>query len=79
MKWVEVDSTSFAAIGYDGRRHELGIEFRQSGAVYLYFKVPPEEHHAFMAAESKGQYLNRVFKPKGYNYHGPHPGRGRVA
>ena len=79
MKWIEVDSTSIAALGYDRGKRELGIEFRQSGDVYFYFEVPPEEHEAFMAAGSKGEYLNRVFKTRGYRYSGPHAGRGRAA
>ncbi len=79
MKWAAVNSTSIAAIGYDWQKHELGIEFLQSGAVYFYFAVPPEEYRAFMAAESKGGYLNRVFKTRGYRYSGPYPGRGRAA
>lgn len=68
MKWVAVDSTSIAAIGYNLRRRELGIEFQPSGDVYRYFDVPPEEHVAFLAAESKDRYLNQVFKPRGYRY-----------
>ena len=31
--------------------------------VYQYFNVPAEEHTAFLAADSKGTYLNRHFKP----------------
>jgi len=68
MVWVPVDSTVIAQIGYDSATHELGIEYRASGEVYLYFDVPPEEHEAFMAAESKGIYLNTVFKQQGYRY-----------
>jgi hypothetical protein len=79
MKWVEVDSTSIAAIGYDRGKRELGIEFRRSRSVYLYSDVPPEEHEAFMAADSKGEYLNRVLKAKGYRYSGPHAGRRHAA
>jgi len=75
MKWVEVDSTSIAAIAYDRSKRELGIEFRQSGRVYFYFEVPPEEHEAFMSADSKGGYLNRVFKARGYRYSGPYARR----
>jgi len=30
--------------------------------------VSPAEHAAFMAAESKGTYLNYVFKPRGHRY-----------
>jgi len=68
MQWVPVDSTVIAQIGYDSAKHELGIEYRASGEVYLYFDVPPEDHEAFMAAESKGIYLNTVFKLRGYRY-----------
>jgi len=68
MQWVAVDSTTIAQIGYDSSKRELGIEFRQTGKVYVYFDVPPEEHEAFMAAESKGTYLNTVFKLKEYRY-----------
>ena len=42
--------------------------FRASGDVYLYFDVPGEEYRAFMAAASKGTYLNQVFKPREYRY-----------
>ena len=42
--------------------------FRASGDVYLYFDVPGEEYRAFMAAASKGTYLNQVFKPRGYRH-----------
>jgi hypothetical protein len=63
-----VDSETVASIGYEPRRGELDIEFRQSGDVYRYFEVSAEEHAEFMAAESKGGYLNRVFKTKGHPY-----------
>ena len=68
MKRVAVDSTSIASIGYEPRRRELEVEFRQSGGVYRYFDVPSEEYAEFMAAGSKGAYLNQVFKPKGHRF-----------
>jgi len=68
MKRVPVDSTSIASIGYEPRRRELEIEFRQSREVYRYFDVSSEEYAEFMAAESKGAYLNQVFKPMGHQY-----------
>lgn len=68
MKRVAVDSTSIASIGYDPGKHTLEIEFRESGDVYVYFEVPEEVHREFMAADSKGTYLNKVFKPKNYSY-----------
>ena len=68
MRRIPVRSTSIASIGYVPKNRELEIEFRASGDVYRYFDVPTEEYAAFMAAESKGTYLNQVFKPRGYRY-----------
>jgi 2-C-methyl-D-erythritol 2,4-cyclodiphosphate synthase len=63
-----VDSSAITSMGYDPSRHELEIEFGDTGDIYLYFKVPPEEYQAFMAEDSKGTYLNRVFKAREYRY-----------
>jgi hypothetical protein len=63
-----VNSSTIASIGYDARRRELEIEFVDSGDVYRYFEVSDSEYAEFMAAESKGVYLNQVFKPRGYRY-----------
>jgi hypothetical protein len=68
MQRVPVDSSSIASIGYAPQERSLELEFRQSGEVYQYFDVPAEEHAAFLAAESKGTYLNQQFKPRGYRY-----------
>ena len=68
MRRIPIESTSIASVGYDPERHELDIEFRDNGKVYRYFGVPAEEHAALMAAESKGAYINQVFKPRGYKY-----------
>jgi hypothetical protein len=68
MRRIPVPSTSIASIGHVPKNRELEIEFRASGDVYRYFDVPTEEYAAFMAAESKGTYLNQVFKPRGYRY-----------
>ena len=68
MRRVWVDSSSIFSIGYEAATRELEIEFRESGDVYRYFDVPGEEYAAFMAAESKGTYLNQVFKGRGYRY-----------
>jgi len=78
MRRVVVDSTSIASIGYDPRRRELELEFRDSGDVYRYFDVFAAEHAEFMAAESKGTYLNQVFKPREHRYIGVKTG-GRLA
>jgi hypothetical protein len=68
MRRNPVRSTSIASIGYLPKARELEIKFRASGDVYRYFDVPAEEYAAFMAAESKGTYLNQVFKPREYRY-----------
>jgi hypothetical protein len=68
MRRIPVRSTSIASIGYLAAERELEIEFRGSGDVYRYFDVPAEEYAAFLAAESKGTYLNQVFKPREHRY-----------
>jgi len=68
MRREAVDSKTITSIGYEPRRCELDIEFRQSGELYRYFEVSAEEHAEFMSAESKGGYLNRVFKAKRHPY-----------
>jgi hypothetical protein len=62
-----VKSRSMISMGYEPRRCELDIEY-PSREVYRYFGVPLEEYAAFMAAESKGRYLNTIFKLKDYPY-----------
>ena len=68
MRRKAVDSRTIAWIGYEPRRCELDVEFLQSGDVYRYFEVSAQEHSEFMAAESKGTYLNQVFKAQGHPY-----------
>jgi hypothetical protein len=68
MRRVRLNSSSIASIGYDPKKRELELEFRESGDVYRYFDVPKDEHSAFMVAESKGTYLNQVFKQREYRY-----------
>ncbi len=68
MQRLPVDSSSIASIGYVPEQRVLELEFRQSGEVYQYFDVPAEDHTAFLAADSKGTYLNLHFKPRQYRY-----------
>lgn len=68
MRRVRVDSSSIASIGYEPATHQFEIEFRESGDVYRYADVPKEEYAAFLAADSKGTYLNQVFKLRNYPY-----------
>ena len=68
MQRVTVESSSIATIGYNPEQQIMELEFRQTGEVYQYFDVPPEEYGAFLQAESKGTYLNQEFKLRGYRY-----------
>ena len=56
-----VESSCITAVGYAEAASILEVEF-QSGAVYRYASVPSDVHAAFMAATSKGAYLNRFIK-----------------
>ena len=62
-----IDSSVIASTGYAADHQVLQIEFR-SGDTYNYFDVPVEEYVAFRSADSKGTYLNHVFKPRGHRY-----------
>ncbi len=68
MRRRRVESTTVRSLSYDAARRVLEIEFQDSGEVYRYFDVPEWEYGAFLAAESKGTYLNKVFKERGYRY-----------
>ncbi len=68
MQRKPTDSAVIASMGYDAAWHVLEIEFRQTGEIYAYFDVPPEEYAAFLSAESKGTYLNTIFKSRGYRF-----------
>jgi KTSC domain len=68
MKREPVESDVIASMGYDPIWKVLQIEFRQSREVYDYFEVPPAEYSAFRSAESKGTYLNTVFKARNYRF-----------
>ena len=68
MRRMAVESASIASIGYDRKRRELEIKFCHTGDVYRYFEVSAAEHTDFIAAESKGTYLNQVFKPRHHHY-----------
>ena len=58
---VFVDSSNIEAIGYDETSQELHVQFL-SGNKYVYYDVPSELFDAFMAAPSKGSFLNREIK-----------------
>lgn len=57
-----VDSSHIEAIGYDADCRELHIRFLKSGETYVYYNVDEWVFTEFVAANSKGQYLNANIK-----------------
>lgn len=64
MKRVRILSSSVVrSIGYEGRTRTLEVGFT-SGEVYQYLDVDPSDVEAFLAADSKGTFLNEQIKPR---------------
>jgi hypothetical protein len=63
MKRVPVRSSSVVSVGYDSTTAILEVEFR-SGGVYRYAHVPAAAHRLLLQAESIGEYVNTVIKPR---------------
>ena len=59
---VFVLSTAIEAIGYDPRRRELHVRFRETGT-YVYSDVPETVYAEFLQSDSKGSYVNDLVKP----------------
>ncbi len=57
MELVTVESGAIHAIGYDGENGILEIIFN-TGRIYQFIHVPPEQYRALRDAESKGRYFN---------------------
>jgi hypothetical protein len=53
---------------YEPLRRELLVAFRGGRGTYRYFDVSAQEWRAFLNAESKGTYLNEIFKKKEHLY-----------
>lgn len=58
MDATRVQSTTLAAVAYDGHRDLLQLHFRD-GTIYHYFGVPAQTHQELLDADSKGGYFNR--------------------
>jgi hypothetical protein len=57
-----VQSSSIAAAGYDRAQEILRIRY-VGGPAYDYLAVPPNVFDDFLAAESKGRFVNCRIKP----------------
>ena len=62
IKRMPVVSSALASAGYDAATQTLEIEFRESGSVYQYSKIPPELYEGLITAPSIGRYYNRSIK-----------------
>jgi hypothetical protein len=61
IQMVPVDSSNVAAIGYSSVEQVLVVDFHNGGH-YRYFQVPIGVFEAFLAAPSKGRFLNWEIK-----------------
>ncbi len=61
-----VESSWIASIGYEDDEEEVFIELIEGGA-YAYMGVPSRVWRDFLAAASKGTFVNEVLKP-GYRF-----------
>lgn len=53
-----VDSNQVGAVGYDPETKTLAVTFKRgAGAIYHYPNVEPEQHAAFLKAESIGKHF----------------------
>lgn len=67
MERQPVESSSIAAVGYDGALRTLEVEF-VNGGVYAYDGVPKAVYAAFLAADSHGRFFNAEIRD-GYPFH----------
>lgn len=64
MKRRHVESSALTSIGYDPKRKVLELEFRDNGAVWQYFELPPSVYNKFIHARSLGNYFVTKIKGK---------------
>ena len=60
---IPVESSNLDAVAYDAENKRTLVWFK-NGGVYAYNNVPQETYEQFLAAESKGEFLNAELKPK---------------
>jgi hypothetical protein len=58
-----VQSSWVAAIGYEEKAHEVHVALIE-GRAYAYESVSSDVWELFLAAESKGTFVNQVLKPR---------------
>lgn len=59
----KANSQMLSEMGYMKAAETLFVRFRNNGAVYAYFKVPPQHWHRLRATTSIGRYMrDNIFK-----------------
>jgi uncharacterized protein YuzE len=58
-----VDSECVARVGYDPNAEEAYVEFHDSG-LYAYCGVSLRVYEEFLAADSKGTFVNEEIRPR---------------
>jgi hypothetical protein len=64
MKRQPVQSSALESVGYDPKKKILELEFRDSGGVWQYFKLPSAVYNKFIHAHSLGNYFVTRIKGK---------------
>jgi hypothetical protein len=64
MKRQHVQSSALESVGYDPENKILELEFRDSGGVWQYFKLPATVYKKFIRAPSLGNYFVTKIKGK---------------
>ena len=67
MAYIEVKSSTLAAIKYDAEESVLCVRFR-SGDEYEYQGVPESVYQGILKARSVGKYFDQHVKKAGYRY-----------
>jgi hypothetical protein len=64
MERHQVQSSALQSVGYDPENKILELEFRGSGGVWQYFKLPAAVYNKFIHARSLGNYFVTKIKGK---------------
>jgi hypothetical protein len=70
---IPVKSQKVAAVGYDAETKTLAVTFPNGKAVYHYPGVSPEQHAAFVGAESIGKHFGAHIQGLPFKKYQPDP------
>ncbi len=79
MQLETVESGAIHAIGYDPERRVLEVIFN-TGRIYQFTDVPPEQFEALRKADSKGRYFTENIRDAFpyWSFHAPRQRRKRL-